>query len=103
MDFKRSNEWQLENQLDIAEGADMLMVKPASYYLDVISGLKQKTNLPVGAYQVSGEYSMIHAAAQNDWLDLKNVALESLACIKRAGADYIISYFAKDLPDWLKD
>ncbi len=102
MDFRRSSEWETEAQLDIEEGADMLMVKPGMYYLDVLSGLKQMTNLPVGAYQVSGEYAMIHAAAQNGWLDLKSVALESLYCLKRAGADFIITYFAKDLPDWLE-
>lgn len=102
MDIRRSSEWQMETELDIAEGADMLMVKPAMYYLDVISKVKAISNMPVGAYQVSGEYSMIHAAAQNDWLNLKDVALESLYCLKRAGADYIVSYFAKDLIDWLE-
>ena len=101
MDFRRSEEWITEAELDLQEGADMLMVKPGMYYLDVIRGLKEMTNVPVGAYQVSGEYSMIHAAANNGWLDLQGVALESLYCLKRAGADFIISYFAKDLGDWL--
>ncbi|MCA9750284.1 MAG: porphobilinogen synthase, partial [Romboutsia sp.] len=78
-----------------------LMIKPAMYYLDVISKVKQMTSLPVGAYQVSGEFSMIYAASQNNWLDLQKVAIESLYCLKRAGADFIISYFTKDLADWI--
>ena len=101
MDFKRRIEWKTETLLDITEGADMLMVKPAMYYLDVISKVKELTSLPVGAYQVSGEFSMIHAASQNNWLDLQKVAIESLYCLKRAGADFIISYFTKDLADWV--
>jgi porphobilinogen synthase len=83
------------------EGADMLMVKPALPYLDVLSEVRQTFPLPVAAYQVSGEYAMLHAAAANGWLDLKRCALESLISIKRAGADMILTYFAKDAARWL--
>lgn len=85
-----------ELELDIAEGADIVMVKPASWYLDIIRDFKENTNLPVAAYQVSGEYSMIHAAAQAGYIDLDRAILESLVSIKRAGANMILSYFAKD-------
>ncbi len=101
MDFRRTKEWETETLLDIEEGADMLMVKPATLYLDIISKVSQMTTLPVGAYHVSGEYSLLHAGAEKGFIDLKLAALESLYAIKRAGADFIISYFAKDLPDWL--
>lgn len=83
-----------EAALDEEEGADILMVKPASFYLDIISKLKAASNLPIAAYQVSGEYSMILAAAQNGWIDLERAKQESLLAIKRAGADIILSYFA---------
>jgi porphobilinogen synthase len=83
--------------LDEAEGADLLMVKPAGPYLDVIRELRNRTLLPVVAYQVSGEYSQIHAAARLGWLDLEKVRDESLLAIKRAGADLIITYFAKNI------
>lgn len=83
-----------EAALDEEEGADILMVKPASFYLDIISKLKSASNLPIAAYQVSGEYSMILAAAQNGWIDLERAKQESLLAIKRAGADIILSYFA---------
>jgi porphobilinogen synthase len=86
-----------EAQLDLDQGADMVMVKPAGAYLDVIAAVRQRVNVPVVAYQVSGEYSMIEAAARNDWLDRERVILESLTAIKRAGADLIISYFAESL------
>ena len=87
-----------EAKLDIAEGADILMVKPAHSYLDVIRDLKQTfPEMPLAAYHVSGEYSMIKAAAEKGWLDEKQAALEVLLSIKRAGADFIITYFAKDL------
>lgn len=85
----------IETKLDEQEGADMLMVKPAGIYLDIIRELRNNTNLPVAAYQVSGEYSQIHAAAQLGWLDLKRCRDESLLAIKRAGADIILTYFAK--------
>lgn len=91
-----------EAEADAAEGADMLMVKPAGAYLDVISAVKARVpQLPLAAYQVSGEYSMIKAAAANGWIDERRVVMETLTAIKRAGADIIISYFAKDAADYL--
>lgn len=86
----------IEADLDIAEGADMLMVKPATLYLDVIHLLKENYNAPITAYNVSGEYAMIHAAAQKGWLDYDGAMSEMLLSIKRAGADGILTYFAKD-------
>jgi porphobilinogen synthase len=102
MDPANSREALKEVALDVAEGADMLMVKPAMPYLDILSAMRQNYDLPLAAYQVSGEFSMIHAAAQNGWLDLQRSALESLTGIKRAGADMIITYFAKDAVGWLE-
>jgi len=90
-----------EVELDVAEGADVVMVKPALPYLDIIRLVRSACTLPLAAYQVSGEYSMIHAAAANDWLDLETSALESLVSIRRAGADMVITYFAKDVAAWL--
>jgi porphobilinogen synthase len=90
-----------EVALDVAEGADILMVKPALPYLDVLSAVRQAYNLPVAAYQVSGEYAMLQAAAANGWIDLKRCTLETLLGIKRAGADLIVSYFAKEAVGWL--
>src|SRR5947209_7005886 len=92
-----------EALLDIAEGADMLMVKPALAYLDVIREVKSLTDLPVAAYNVSGEYSMLKAAAANGWIDEKRVCLEILTGIKRAGADVILTYSAADAARWLQD
>lgn len=89
-----------ESVLDREEGADILMVKPAGLYLDVLSQVK-KLGLPTAAYQVSGEYSMIKAAAQNGWIDERRIVMESLVSIKRAGADLIITYFAQDVARWL--
>jgi porphobilinogen synthase len=86
-----------EVALDIAEGADMVMVKPALAYLDIIRRIKEYTNLPVAAYNVSGEYAMIKAAAQQGWIDEKRVILETLTSMKRAGADLILTYFAKQV------
>ena len=86
-----------EALIDEKEGADIIMVKPAMPYLDIISAVKEKVNLPIAAYNVSGEYSMIKAAAQNGWIDEKKAVLEMLTGIKRAGSDIIISYFAKDI------
>jgi len=82
--------------LDVEEGADLLMVKPAGWYLDVIAGLRARTDLPIAAYQISGEYSQIHAAARAGWLDLDKARDESLLAIKRAGADLILTYFSAD-------
>ena len=88
--------------LDEAEGADLLIVKPASFYLDVIRTSSEASVLPIVAYQVSGEYSMIKAAVKNNWLDEKNIVMESLQCMKRAGANAIITYYAKDVLKWMK-
>jgi porphobilinogen synthase len=96
MDFGNSDEAMREIALDIQEGADIVMVKPALSYLDLIRRTKDNFNLPVAAYNVSGEYSMIKAAAENGWIDGEKVMLEVLTSIKRAGADVIITYFAKD-------
>jgi porphobilinogen synthase len=90
-----------EVQLDLEEGADFILVKPALPNLDVIKTLREKFPVPLAAYQVSGEYSMIKAAAEKGWLDEKKVVLETLLSIKRAGADFILSYFAKDVAKWL--
>lgn len=90
-----------EVALDIEEGADIIMVKPALSYLDVISRVKEETDYPVAAYNVSGEFSMVKAASQNGWIDEKEVALEILTSIKRAGADCILTYHAKDAAGWL--
>ncbi len=92
-----------EIKLDIAEGADMLMVKPALSYMDIIWRVKEATNLPVAAYNVSGEYSMVKAAALNGWIDEKKVTLETLTSFKRAGADLILTYHAKDAVRWLAE
>lgn len=90
-----------EVALDVAEGADMVMVKPALPYLDIVSAVRQSYHLPVAAYQVSGEYAMIHAAAANGWIDLQRCALETLTSIKRAGADMILTYFSKEAAQWI--
>jgi porphobilinogen synthase len=101
MDPPNRREALKEVAIDVAEGADILMVKPAMPYLDVLSDVRRSFDLPTAAYQVSGEYAMIHAAAANGWLDLERTALESLYAIKRAGADMILTYFAKDAAGWL--
>lgn len=97
MDVANAKEAIKEVDLDIAEGADIVMVKPALAYLDIICQIKQHTNLPVAAYNVSGEYAMIKAAAEQGWIDEKKVVLETLISMKRAGADLILTYFAKDV------
>jgi porphobilinogen synthase len=102
MDPSNSREAIKEIELDIAEGADMLMVKPALAYMDIIWQVKQASNLPVAAYNVSGEYSMIKAAALNGWVDEEKIVLETLTSFKRAGADLILTYHAKDAARWLK-
>ncbi len=103
MDPANAREALKEVALDVAEGADMVMVKPALPYLDIVSAVRQAYTLPVAAYQVSGEYAMIHAAAANGWLDLRRCALESLTSIKRAGADMILTYFAKEAAQWINE
>ncbi|HJJ43177.1 MAG TPA: porphobilinogen synthase [Methanocorpusculum sp.] len=90
-----------ESYLDKMEGADILMVKPAGFYLDILRDVREASDLPVAAYQVSGEYSMIKAAGANGWIDEKKIMMESLLAIKRAGADLIITYFAKDVAEML--
>jgi len=101
MDYANGREALREVALDIAEGADMLMVKPAGPYLDIIKCVRESCDLALAAYQVSGEYSMIKAAAANGWIDERRVALETLTAIRRAGADMIVTYFAKDAATWL--
>lgn len=101
MDPGNKREAMKEVAIDVAEGADFLMVKPAMPYLDIIHQIRSTYDHPVAAYQVSGEFAMIHAAAANGWVDLERCALESLTCIKRAGADMILTYFAKDATDWI--
>jgi porphobilinogen synthase len=103
MDPANARESLRELELDEAEGADMVMVKPAGPYLDVISLLRENTTLPIAAYQVSGEYAMIKAACANGWLDERKVALESLMAIRRAGADLILTYYARQAARWLND
>lgn len=101
MDPPNSQEALREVALDIDEGADIVMVKPALSYLDIIQQVKSEFQMPVAAYNVSGEYSMIKAAAQKGWIDEQRVALEVLTSIKRAGADIILTYFAKSAAEWL--
>jgi porphobilinogen synthase len=90
-----------ECELDVAEGADALIVKPALPYLDVLRAVRERFDLPVGAYNVSGEYAMLKAAAHSGWLEEPRAALESLTAIKRAGADFVVSYWTKELAEWL--
>ena len=103
MDPSNAREALREAALDVAEGADMLMVKPAGPYLDVLRSVRDRVDLPLAAYQVSGEYAMLKAAAERGWLDERRAALESLVGIRRAGADVVITYFAKDVARWLRD
>lgn len=103
MDPANSNEALHEVGLDLAEGADMVMVKPGMPYLDIVYRVKQEFGVPTLVYQVSGEYAMLMAASQNGWLDERATVLESLLCIKRAGADGILTYFAKRAAMWLKE
>ena len=102
MDPANAREALRETALDIEEGADIVMVKPALPYLDVLRRVRERTDLPVAAYNVSGEYSMLKAAAQNGWLDEERAVMEALTSIKRAGADIIISYHAPDAARWLQ-
>jgi len=101
MDIGNVNEALREVETDIEEGADIVMVKPAGPYLDVIRKVKDTFKMPTAAYQVSGEYAMIKAAGQNGWIDEERVMIESLTAIKRAGADMFLTYFAKDAARWL--
>ncbi|MBF9523183.1 porphobilinogen synthase [Mycobacteroides chelonae] len=102
-DVANGREALREAELDVEEGADILMVKPAMAYLDVLRQVADVSPVPVAAYQVSGEYSMICAAAQNNWIDLPAMALETLTSIRRAGADIVLTYWAADVAGWLAD
>jgi len=101
LDPANADEAVREVMLDVEEGADAIMVKPAGYYLDVVRRAKDEAGVPVAAYQVSGEYSAIKAAADNGWLDERAAALESLLSIRRSGADFIVTYFARQAAQWL--
>lgn len=103
MDPANAREALREVDLDIEEGADIVMVKPAMAYMDVIRQVRDRCSLPIAAYNVSGEYSMIKAAAQNGWIDERRIAMEVLTGIRRAGADMIITYFAPDVAGWLRE
>ena len=102
MDPANSREAMKEVELDLEEGADVIMVKPALPYLDIIRGVRDRFDIPVAAYNVSGEFSMVKAAAQNDWIDEQRVVLEILTGIQRSGAQIILTYHAKDAARWLK-
>ena len=103
MDPPNRREALLEMELDVGEGADIIMVKPAGPYLDIIADARQAFDVPLAAYQVSGEYSLIQAAAARGWVDERRVALESLTGIKRAGADLILTYFAPRVAQWIRE
>lgn len=103
MDPANSREALREIDQDIKEGADIVMVKPALAYMDIIRQARDRWNLPIAAYNVSGEYSMIKAAAQKGWIDERRITLEALTGIRRAGADIIITYFAPDVAQWLRE
>lgn len=102
MDPANVEEALREVELDIEEGADIVMVKPALAYMDVIRAVKQNFGMPTAAYNVSGEYAMVKAAAMKGWIDEQRIVLETLTAMKRAGADIILTYFAKDVAQWLK-
>ena len=102
MDFRSYNNFYREVEADTQEGADFIMVKPALAYLDVIRSVADVTDLPIVAYNVSGEYSMVKAAAKNDWIDEERIVMENMYAIKRAGAEIIITYHAKDIAKWLR-
>ena len=103
MDPANAREAIKEAALDVAEGADMLMVKPALAYLDVVRQIRDNFDLPLAAYNVSGEYAMVKAAAANGWIDEKRIVLETLLGMKRAGADIIITYHALEAARWLQE
>ena len=102
MDYSNKKDAINEVELDINEGADIVMVKPGLPYLDIVSRINEKFNIPIFVYQVSGEYSMIKSVSKNNWLDEKKIVLETLTCMKRAGANAIITYYAKDALKWMK-
>jgi porphobilinogen synthase len=102
MDYANSKDAMHEVEMDINEGADIVMVKPGLPYLDIVNKISENYKVPIFVYQVSGEYAMIKAAVKNNWLDEKKVVIESLQCMKRAGANAIITYYAKDVLKWMK-
>ena len=102
MDPANSDEALREVALDLEEGADIVMVKPALSYLDIIRRVKDRFGVPVAAYNVSGEFAMVKAAAKNGWIDERKAAMEILTSIRRAGADMILTYFARDAAKWMK-
>jgi len=103
MDFAVSRDAMTELQLDLEEGADILMVKPGIAYLDILAEARRQFSCPLAVYQVSGEYSMIKAAAEKGWVNERQVALESLIAMRRAGADLILTYFAPQVAGWLRE
>lgn len=103
MDPANRREALKEAATDVEEGADMLIVKPALAYLDIVREVKNATNIPIVAYNVSGEYAMVKAAAENGWIDEKSLVMEMFTSMKRAGADLILTYYAKDMATWLKN
>ena len=103
MDPRNSREAMRELALDLEEGADMVMVKPGLPYLDILKAVKEVSPVPVGSYCVSGEYSMIKAAAANGWIDEERVACEAATCLVRAGADILITYHAPELASWIQE
>ncbi|MEK7840333.1 MAG: porphobilinogen synthase, partial [Pseudomonadota bacterium] len=103
MDVANSDEALREVALDLDEGADMVMVKPGMPYLDIVRRVKETFGVPTFAYQVSGEYAMLKAATGNGWLEERAAVLESLLCLKRAGADAILTYYAEQAAQWLKN
>jgi len=103
MDPANTDEALREVALDIEEGADMVMVKPGLPYLDIVRRVKETFGVPTFVYQVSGEYAMLKAAAQNGWLEERTVVMESLLCCRRAGADAILTYYARQAAEWMKE
>lgn len=103
MDFRNSKEYLLEAENDIEEGADILMVKPGMAYLDVVKALSEKFNTPIAIYNVSGEFAMVKAAAEKGWIDEKKIVMENMFAMRRAGADIIITYHAKDIAEWMAE
>jgi porphobilinogen synthase len=103
MDPANAKEALIEVDADLAEGADMLIVKPAMAYLDIMKMISEHTNVPIAAYNVSGEYAMVKAAAANGWIDERRIVMENLTSMKRAGAKMLITYHALDAAKWLKE
>jgi porphobilinogen synthase len=103
MDFRRKKEFFREAEADILEGADILMVKPGLAYLDVLSNISQSVDVPVAVYNVSAEYSMVKAASEKGWIDEKAIVMENMYAFRRAGADIIITYHAKDIAKWMRE